>query len=116
MVVLLRKYPIIFRHLHRFHESLNCDDNEKVTITIRDTSARNKHMFKSQLTNHNWENMQKHSNPNEAYDCFINEYTQIMNKCLPLKTIKGKRIWRLKKPWITRGLFTSIKTKNKLLN
>ena len=48
----------------------------------------------------------------EAYSCFIHTFRKIYNTCFQIKSIKIYR--NLKKPWITNGIRSSIKTKNKL--
>jgi len=52
--------------------------------------------------------------PNTAYNNFTSIYESIYEKCFPYVTVKHKKAKLNSKPWITKGLFQSIKTKSKL--
>ena len=50
--------------------------------------------------------------PQAAFAMFRKEYNKIYDQCFPLRKIKIN--YRYKKPWLTKALRNSIKTKNKL--
>ena len=47
------------------------------------------------------------------FSTFYNKFNRLVNKHAPLKTLSGRKAKRFSKPWITRGIRRSIKTKNK---
>ena len=53
-------------------------------------------------------------NVNDLFSSFYNKFNKLVNKHAPMKTISNRKAKQLSKPWITQGLRTSIKIKNKL--
>ena len=51
-------------------------------------------------------------NFNETFDNFVKTTLQIINKHAPLKRLNRKQQKLAKKPWITKGILTSIRKKN----
>ena len=51
---------------------------------------------------------------NNLFSSFYNKFNKLVNKHAPMKTISNRKAKQLSKPWITQGLRTSIKIKNKL--
>ena len=51
---------------------------------------------------------------NKIFSSFYNKLNKIVNKHAPLKTMSKRRKKKLSKPWITKGIRTSIKIKNRL--
>ena len=51
---------------------------------------------------------------NDLFSSFHNKFNKLVNKHAPMKTISNRKAKQLSKPWITQGLRTSIKIKNKL--
>lgn len=51
---------------------------------------------------------------NESFDTFLTQINQIIDKLIPMKRLTRKEIKTMTKPWITSGIKTSIKFKNKL--
>ena len=47
-----------------------------------------------------------------AYTAFHNEFSDVYNTCFPVKVFK--RGYRTRRPWLSDGIKTSIKTKHKL--
>lgn len=84
----------------------------RITQTYRDKSIKNVEKFKDKLANCDWFNTIGQNNPTNAYSTFIDKFTSIYNECFPIKRSSKKR--RIRKPWISKGLLKSIKTKNKL--
>ena len=52
----------------------------------------------------------------KLFNMFISKYTELINKHIPQVTISSKQAKINSKPWISRGILTSIKAKNKLFN
>ena len=57
--------------------------------------------------------MPGYNDPSQAYGNFLKKYTDIYNRCFPLKKVKAKG-YTLYKPWLTKALLNSIKKKNVL--
>ena len=53
-------------------------------------------------------NKLKKNDLNEKYDYFHGNIMQVVNKNIPLKKLPNKENKRKKKPWITKGIITSI--------
>ena len=51
---------------------------------------------------------------NKSFSIFYNKLQKLINKHAPLKPVSKRKSKQLSKPWITRGLRKSIKTKNAL--
>ena len=51
--------------------------------------------------------------PNNAYNSFFKQYSTAYDSCFLLKKTKVSN-YRLSKPWLSKGLLKSIRTKNKL--
>ena len=49
---------------------------------------------------------------NEKYDNFHDTVMQVVSKNVPVKELSNKEIKRKKKPWITKGIITSIHKRN----
>ena len=48
------------------------------------------------------------------FNIFIETFNKCINKHVPLKTASRKKIRLMRKPWITKGIFTSIRHKQKM--
>ena len=58
-----------------------------------------------------WKNVYETNHPDEAYKNFVKSYNEIFNNWFPYKAISRNRAKLYNKPWITKGLLKSIKTK-----
>ena len=56
------------------------------------------------------------NDPNKSFDNFYESIENILNLYAPLKKVSNKEHKRTYKPWITNGIITSIKRRNKLFN
>ena len=54
------------------------------------------------------------NNVDELLSTFYRNFNKIINKHAPIKTLSRRRIKQFFKPWITKGIRTSIKEKNRL--
>ena len=52
---------------------------------------------------------------NQKYKLFHKNLVEVIDQNAPLKPMTKKEVKRQKKPWITKGILTSIGEKNKLL-
>ena len=53
------------------------------------------------------------SEANASYDFFMKTFTDLYNECFPLTSERNAKK-KSRKPWITKGILTSIKKKNRL--
>jgi len=61
-----------------------------------------------------WQSVENLSNPNEAYNKFIEKFTVLLDIHCPIKNKVISKRNSPKKPWVTKGLIQSIKSKDKL--
>lgn len=54
------------------------------------------------------------ADPNFSADCITNTYHSLIEKFMPIRTLSRKQKRFFNKPWITKGIRISIKTKNKM--
>ena len=90
-------FPIVFG------DYLRKDSN---SFTIRDNSEKRVNEFRHKLENTNWDFSDEANNasdPNTAYNAFIDKYTGLFDTCFPFKTIKGKALNSFKNPWLTNA-------------
>src|ERR1700733_14829777 len=105
-------FPVLVWH------DLNCPLVNKKTITqkrminTRNTAKFDKLLLQTDFTSV----MQKcdEADCNEAYELFLLKYGDAYKTAFPLATVSGGRHKSLRCPWMTEGLLTSCKTKNKL--
>ena len=50
----------------------------------------------------------------KLFSSFYNKFNKIVNKHAPMKTLSHRKAKQFSKPWITKGIRTSIKIKNRL--
>ena len=103
---------ISFDHLHNFiiieHEQIN----KNIKIKKRDTKHFNQTDFLNELLGstliHEIENAH---NTNMAYEIFHKKIIEALNNHAPMKYLNKKEIKTRHKPWLTKGILTSIKRK-----
>ena len=90
--------------------------NIKKTIRKRDFSHFSSESFNHDLSAVDWESilLTKSNNIDDLFSTFFKRVNNIVNKHAPIKNLSKHKIKQLAKPWITKGLKTSIKVKNKL--
>ena len=89
---------------------------EVTKLKMRDFSRFSENLFCDELSNINWEEIFR-KNPHDVdkiFTSFFKRFNKVVNKHAPLKTISTGQAKRFSKPWITKGIRTAIKTKNKL--
>ena len=85
-------------------------------ITYRCVNDTTVNAFNQALQNETWDNVLSKTNPELAYQSFIDTYSKLMNTYLPVKTCTFNRFKHKAQPWITKGLIKSLSTKEKLYN
>ena len=91
----------------------NFCSTSKEKISVRDKKVFNMKKFIEQLGNVNWSQLESYDDPSNSYKSFLAKYTEIYNNCFPVRRIKANH-HNIDKPWCSKGLFRSIKRKNKL--
>ena len=70
--------------------------------------------FKERLSVVKWEEVLDNNNAEDDYNTFIKHFQGLYDECIPLKRCTNKSKVTPRSPWISKGLLTSINTKNKL--
>ena len=89
------------------------NETGKITIFKRDINETTKETFKNILKNYNWDTVKNESNPNNAYDKFIEIFSKAYDIAFPVKEVIIKTKTLLN-PWFTKGIKKSSKKKQKL--
>ena len=88
---------------------------KKFKIYKRDYSNLDETALIDEIQSVNWETIFPHDcDVNIIFDRFYSTIADIIDKHVPVKKLSKKQIKFYSKPWITPGIKTSIKTKNKL--
>ena len=92
---------------------------EKVTHKTtkkRDFSDFSSVRFNNDLAIVDWDNIivSKVNSVDEQFSSFYKQWNKVLQKHAPLKVVSKRKIKQLAKPWITKGIITSIKIKNRL--
>ena len=99
----------IFAIISGFEQTISRSNH----MTFREKTRGNLTKFKSEIKNVNWSELPDHNDHNQVYGHFLNKYTDICNRCFPVKKVNTKKC-TLVKPWITKALLKSIRKKNTL--
>ena len=78
---------------------------------ISDYSSFNANRFLSELQEIEWSNSSD-NDANKSFTTFYKKINCLVNKHAPMKTLSKRRGKILSKPWITKGIRTSIRIKN----
>ena len=62
----------------------------------------------------NWDKVLNETDADEAYNIFVNTFTQVYDKNCPIKKICSNTTMMKNKPWVTRGSQNACKKKNNL--
>ena len=89
---------------------------DNVDIKIRDMSKLNRDDFLADLQNLylNIKTVSVSLNTNDSYSYFHKNYLKLLNKHAPFKFLSNKEKKTRRKPWLTKGILTSINKKRKL--
>ena len=86
---------------------------KSIFVFKRDINPLSLKEFNESLMRVNWTNVLENTDPNAAYNQFLEIFLTHYNACFPKKKIKIKTK-NLASPWITRGIIKSSKRKQKL--
>ena len=102
-------------HFPIFHIS-KCfnDTEEKMFVTKRSFSDKNKEKFASELAEIDWEGLLDIQDTQIAFSRFHKHYCDAFNKNFPLRKVKINR--SKEKPWLTSELIEMINYKNRLFH
>ena len=81
------------------------------SIFKRNTNLKNMTKLNTELKNANWARVYNELNPNTSYEIFIDILNSHIDECLPWKKLKVKTETN---EWLTKGILTSCKEKNRL--
>lgn len=87
-------------------------DQKKNVEKLRFKKKINKELFSNNIKNEDWEGVLQCDDPNEVAQSIINKMQSQLNNATSRTKIKSKL--RGIKPWITKGLVTSIRQRDKL--
>ena len=100
-------------HFPIFHVSRGMQMSDVDThICRRLYSLRNKEEFCHAISTTNWDEINRATDTQQAFDLFHNRLTELYNRHFPKVRIKKK--YNNRKPWLSEGLKNSIRHKNKL--
>ena len=83
-------------------------------ITYRSFTQSNIDNLNNDLVSHNWDNVLNIDEPNLAYQEFMKSYNFYFVKNIPLKSVRFKYYRHKIENWMSKGILTSIKTKDNL--
>ena len=87
-------------------------DNLNYKLKFRIFNETNKALFTRRLCNIDWEDiLSADRGVDENFDTYYNVFNNLCNDCFPITT-KQVSNQRVKNPWITSGLLTSIRRKS----
>ena len=91
--------------------------NAKTKISFRDWKNFDEEKFLSDFSNINWETclQLELEDPDISFDKLFNTITALVDQHVPLKFLSRKQVKNFSKPWITKGIRTSIKKRDKIL-
>ena len=104
-------FPIIFIN-ELIRVPTPTDDMEKC-VYKRDFTENAFNCFKQALFETSWDSVKNLKQPNEAYNKFLEIFTELYEEYFPIRKIKIKPK-RALSPWITNGIAKSSKWKQKL--
>ena len=92
------------------------DKTKAKNVKMRDFSNFSSDSFNDDLSKVNWNALfvNDSRDVNSVFSSFYNKFNKLINKHAPMKTISKRKAKLLSKPWITKGLRSSVRIKNKL--
>jgi len=108
---------ISYDHLPNFiileHEHIKKENR----IKKRDLKNFDKSVFEKELLNLDLiQKLENANNTNDAFDIYNKKFIQLLNKHAPMKYLSNREMKLKSKPWLTKGILTSVKRKRKLFN
>ena len=102
----------IFAITTQSNHARDAPNNNKSHNMRRKETNHNIELLKSDLAQEQWLDIFQENNVNDCYEKFINKLLFYYDKNIPL--VRQKNFKKIKNPWITKGIMTSIVTRNKL--
>ena len=84
------------------------------TVTYRPFTELNISKFNEALKSANFSKVLESNDPNDAYDNMISIYKELLDKVIPLKTVRFNRYKHNLNPWVSKGILCSIKHRDNL--
>ena len=98
-----------FSQFYIFQSSILTSQPAK--ITSRDYSKSSEQRFLQDLSQLHWESLLSGSDVDKLFSTFYNKLNKLINKHAPLRSLSKRKIKRLSKPWITKGIRKSTRIK-----
>ena len=83
-------------------------------ISFRNYKNFNEEAFKTELRGLDWSFVTENYDLNSGFKTSLRFINKTLDKHAPIKTVKKRKNKIISKPWITRGIKTSIKKRDKL--
>ena len=83
-------------------------------VSYRKINERTLTHFNHSLLTANWSSVYNSNDPSDSYSNFISIYKECMDKSIPLKHYPFNKYKHRANPWVTKGILTSLRTKDKL--
>jgi len=93
---------------------LKCKSPAPKYISYRLTKPNNILAFSNALQTHNWSRTTDCYDANQSYEHFLQDYKELMNIHMPLVTKKFNRKHHKVKPWISKGILKSLRTRDRM--
>ena len=103
-------------HLPQFliHDSFSVSNLPNTSGTYRDWVNFNRDDFILDFLDKDWNLVINSMDSNQAFQLFINSLTSLIDKHAPIKKLTKKQLKSSLKPWITKGIKTSIYQRDKI--
>ena len=88
--------------------------NQNPPISFRNYKNFNKEAFKTELRELDWSFVTENNDINLGFETFLHFINKTLDKHAPIKRVKKRESKTISKPWITRGIKTSIKKRDTL--
>ena len=99
-----------------FMKDIKFNKNKRPDIYQHDFRNFDNKVFETKLNSINWKRVLQLEDKDVdiSFQNFINTFNDLLEKEAPLKKVSNKDRKYLQKPWITRGILTSINNKNRI--
>ena len=84
------------------------------TITYRPFTELNISKFNEALKSADYSSIMESNNPNDGYNNLMGIYNELLDKFIPLKTVRFNKYKHNINPWASKGILNSIKHRDKL--
>ena len=101
-----------FTQFYIFQSSI--ETNQPAKFAIRDYSKYSEQKFLQDRSQIHWESLLSGSDVDKLFSTFFYKLNKLINKHAPLRSLSKRKIKRLSKPWITKGIRKSIRIKDEL--